>query len=161
MSANIAISIVRSGSLGPEQKEVILRLWNDEYPSQLFYQSMTELEAYLSNLNNASHYFAIGEECAIGWAFSFVREQEIWFAIIVDSRCHKNGIGTLLLDALKQDNEVLNGWVTDHDRYMKTSGARYWSPLVFYRKNSFEVLHNTRLEIEKLSAVKIRWQRGR
>jgi hypothetical protein len=72
MSANIAISIVRSGSLGLAQKEVILRLWNDEYPSQLFYQSMTELEAYLSNLNNARHYFAIGEECAIGWAFSFV-----------------------------------------------------------------------------------------
>jgi hypothetical protein len=86
--------------------------------------------------------------------------QEIWFAIIVDSRCHKIGIGTLLLDALKQDSEVLNGWVTDHDRYMKTSCARYLSPLVFYRKNSFEVLHDTRLEIEKLSAVKIRWQRG-
>ena len=37
------------------------------------------------------------------------------------------------------------------------NGKVYKSPLVFYLKNGFEIIENERLELEKISAVKVRW----
>lgn len=142
------------------QKDFILSLWNKEYPAQLGYKSMSELDGYLHNLNSPKHYFAKAGDSIVGWSFCFLRDEETWFAIIVDSKYQGFKTGSALLNCLKADCEVLNGWVTDHKGYVKADGSRYSSPLAFYQKHSFEVLHDTRLEIPKLSAVKIKWRRS-
>ena len=144
--------------LDAAQKEAIYRLWNNEYPSQLGYSALAELDVYLENLKDPHHYFAVNEaDDIVGWAFSFEREGERWFAIIVDSTLHRSGVGTMLLNKLKANSTVLNGWVTDHDKYVKANGSPYPSPMGFYLKNSFVVCEGVRLEFEKLSAAKICW----
>ncbi len=143
-----------------EQKKDIYRLWNNEYPAQLGYQRFSDLELYLANLKNPVHYFLVDDDGnAIGWAFVFERDGERWFAIIVDGSMHKKGLGSLLLNMLKENEQILNGWATDHNKYVTQDGRLYPSPVAFYLKNGFSTCDEIRLEIEKLSAVKIRWAR--
>lgn len=152
------MNIEKTTNLTAGQKEAIYMLWNSEYPAQLQYTRMAELDNYLNNLQDPSHYFATDDEYKVaGWAFVFKREGEMWFAIIVASTWQGKGVGTRLLNELKQDNPVLNGWVTDHERYTKYNGTPYPSPLPFYLKNDFTICSDIRLEVEKLSAVKIYW----
>ncbi len=137
----------------------IFRLWNNEYPAQLGFADMAALDVYLNNLGNPIHYFATNDNNSIiGWAFTFEREGETWFAIIVDSTMQGKGVGSQLLHSLKANTSLLNGWVTDHYRYSKQNGQPYLSPFQFYLKNGFTVCHEIRLEIPVLSAVKITWQ---
>ncbi len=153
------MNIIAINQLEPRHKEAVYRLWNNEYPQQLQYTSMEGLETYLANLTNQQHYFSVNDDNVImGWAFTFERENEHWFAVIVDSQMQRSGAGTALLNRLKADNRLLNGWVTDHYRYRKSNGAIYLSPMQFYLKSGFEVCSEIRLEFEKLSAVKIKWE---
>ncbi|WP_281238385.1 hypothetical protein [Flavobacterium praedii] len=94
-----------------------------------------------------------------GWAFTFFREEEDWFAIILNSNIHGNGFGTLLLNELKISKSNLNGWVVDHQNDKKQNKDTYFSPLNFYIKNGFKVNQNIRLENNYISAVKISWIR--
>lgn len=94
-----------------------------------------------------------------GWYFDFVREQEKWFAIILDSSLQGKGFGTKLLNMAKEKEPELNGWVIDRDTDRKRNGDLYRSPLPFYLKNGFEKISDTRLELEKISAVKITWRK--
>ena len=152
------MKIIETRRPSEAEKKTIYRLWNEEYPRQLMYTAAGELDTYLDNLTDQRHYFAVDtNEHIIGWAFTFERSAEKWFAIIVASSDHEKGVGSLLLNALKQNETMLNGWVTDHDRYLKQDGSPYPSPLAFYLKNGFTVCEGIRLEIEKLSAAKITW----
>ena len=94
-----------------------------------------------------------------GWYFDFIRNNEKWFAIILDSKIQGKGYGTKLLELAKQKENVLNGWVIDHNRDKKKNGASYISPMNFYLKSGFEKLAKNRLESEKISAVKIIWRK--
>jgi GNAT superfamily N-acetyltransferase len=153
------MKIISAAILSPEQKKSILNLWNNEYPEQLKFENILALENYLKSLKGAYHLIIEDENGHIfGWAFSFERESERWFAIIVNSKIQKQGYGARLLQRLKEKEQILNGWVIDHARYSKKNREPYLSPLAFYLKNNFEVLPGIRLEIEILSAVKIRWQ---
>ena len=60
----------------------------------------------------------------------------------------KRGLGTKLLELLKEKENILNGWVIDHANYIKQNGEPYPSPLEFYIKNDFNVHSDIRLEIE-------------
>lgn len=141
------------------QKEAVLRIWNEQYGVKLM-KTMEGLEEYLSNLGNVQHFMMYDEADALsGWAATFDRDGERWFAIIMDGSVQGKGYGRLLLNALKEHESVLNGWVTDHDRDVKRNGQLYRSPMGFYVKNGFEVLEDVRLETEELSVVKIRWKR--
>ncbi len=132
-------------------------LWNNEYPVQLCYQALSDLDEYLLSLSEPTHYLITNKNnYTVGWAVAFDRDNERWFAIIVDNKSQGKGYGTQLLNMLKKDNSQLNGWVTDHNDYKKSNGNLYPSPLAFYTKNGFELLANERLETENLSAVKIR-----
>lgn len=62
-----------------------------------------------------------------------------------------------MLNKLKEDEAVLNGWVIDHDSDKKLNGNYYKSPIEFYQKNGFEIIAETRLELDIMSAVKIKW----
>jgi GNAT superfamily N-acetyltransferase len=150
--------VIHTDDLTDDQKNAIMKLWNNEYPDQLNYQDLTDLNSYLSNLPGAQHFLCIREGSILGWAFKFSRDSETWFAIILDSSIQKQGIGTHLLDKLKADEKTLTGWVVDHDRYLKINGETYQSPLNFYLKNGFGVNRHLRMESPQLSAAMVKWQ---
>lgn len=140
------------------EKKVIFKLWNNEYPEQLAFLRESELENYLRALSKPTHYFAQNDQHEIiGWSFTFERDWEIWFAIIVDHSFQKQEIGSRLLTNMKAQHTILNGWVTDHNLYCKKDGEAYISPMNFYLGNNFIICSEVRLETEKLSAVKIKW----
>lgn len=154
------MNIVQTSILTSEQKQRLFELWNSEYLERIFYNDLEEFEKYLEGLLNIKHYLLIDDLKQLqGWAFTFLRDNEDWFGIIIDTTIQGKGFGLLLLDQLKIDNLVLNGWVTDHENFLKRNKKQYLSPLVFYTKCGFIVNENIRLENEKISAVKIRWER--
>ncbi|SUX48126.1 GNAT family N-acetyltransferase [Chryseobacterium indoltheticum] len=154
------MKITTTHQLNQVQKEQVLQLWNNEYPEKLAYKNMAGFESYLENLNEVKHFLlANNDEKIQGWAITFKRENETWFAIILSENLHGKGWGTKVLNELKQNKKALNGWVIDHSDDKKRNGSYYKSPLDFYLKNGFEVLSDTRLELEIMSAVKIKWKK--
>lgn len=152
------MQIIKLTQLNESQKEQIFDLWNTEYPEKLVYHSMADFESYLSRLTEQNHYVLSDTNDKIkGWAITFIRENEKWFAIIISGKLHGKGIGTEMLNELKKNESILNGWVIDHNSDKKHNGDRYRSPLEFYIKNGFKVIRETRLELEVMSAVKIKW----
>jgi GNAT superfamily N-acetyltransferase len=144
--------------LSKNQKKEILNLWNNEYPEKLNYQTLTDFDEYLKNLKKQSHILMIDENQMVkGWYFDFNRGKEKWFAIILDTKIHGKGFGTKMLNLAKEKETELNGWVIDHNNDIKKNGNKYKTPLEFYLKNGFEKLTENRLELEKISAVKIKW----
>ncbi|AZB28061.1 GNAT family N-acetyltransferase [Chryseobacterium balustinum] len=154
------MKITNTHQLNQEQKEQILQLWNNEYPEKLAYKSIGGFENYLEKLNEVNHFLLMNDDKKIqGWAITFERESETWFAIILSENLHGKGWGTKVLNELKQNKKELNGWVIDNSNDKKLNGNFYKSPLEFYLKNEFEVLSDTRLELEIMSAVKIKWKK--
>lgn len=152
------MKIIEQKELTREQQAQVVRLWNKEYPDTLAYRQEEEFSHYLQGLTAPLHYLLVDEQENLrGWALTFEREGEQWFAIILDSQIHGQGLGSTMLKKLQSKHRVLNGWVIDHDRAIRSGGAPYRSPLGFYLKNGFETVPETRLELEKISAVKIMW----
>ena len=152
------MEFIKLTELSKMQKKEILNLWNNEYPEKLNYETLSEFEKYLENLTEQSHIIVINENQKIeGWYFDFIRENEKWFAIILNSNYHGKGFGTKILNLAKEKESQLNGWVIDKNNDRKKNGELYKSPLDFYLKNGFKKLVKNRLELEKISAVKIKW----
>jgi len=151
--------IVQKEVLSLKEKVFLMQLWNTEYPEKLNYKTNHDFDLYLNGLSNAKHYLLIEENEIKGWAFAFLREDENWFAIIVDNQIQGTGKGSLLIEELKMNNYILNGWVVDHENDVKQNKEQYKSPLLFYIKNGFSVCEEIRIENEKISAVKINWTR--
>lgn len=147
--------------LSKNDKKEILNLWNTEYPEKLNYQTLSEFEKYLEDLTEQSHILMKSQNQSIkGWYFDFIRDQEKWFALILDSKFQGKGFGSKILNLAKEKESELNGWVIDHNRDQKKNGEAYISPLNFYLKNGFEKLKENRLEMEKISAVQIKWRKN-
>lgn len=154
--------IIQTNRHTDAQRDAIFRLWNNEYPVQLAFDNMTHLDDYFGDLSGQAHFFAMDDGGdIIGWAFTFIRDDDQWFAIIVDGGQHKKGVGTLLIKTLQLTVPKLSGWVTDHDRYIKRDGMPYVSPVGFYMKNGFTLHTNIRLETERLSGAKITWENSK
>ena len=152
------MKIVQKDILSIEEKEVLRELWNNEYPAKLHLKTLEDLDLYLDRLLNTKHYLLFDDSDKInGWAFTFLRENENWFAILLDSKIQGKGNGSLLISELKKNNTILNGWVTDHENEVKQNNEVYKSPMLFYMKHDFTILTETRIENEKMSAVKINW----
>ena len=151
---------IKLTELSKTDKKEIFDLWNNEYPEKLNYQTLSEFENYLGNLTEQSHILLRSENQSIkGWYFDFIRENEKWFAIILDSEYHEKGFGTKILNLAKEKESELNGWVIDKSNDKKKNGEPYKTPLNFYLKNGFEKFAKDRLELDKLSAVKIKWKK--
>lgn len=151
--------ILRKEILSEEEKEVLRELWNNEYPARLHLKTSEDFELYLNGLSNTKHYLLLDESNEIiGWTFTFLREGEDWFAIILNSKIQGRGNGSLLINEIKNRNNSLNGWVVDHENEIKENGDFYKSPMPFYIKNGFTIITETRIENEKMSAVKINWK---
>ncbi len=152
------MKFLERNTLSQTEKEQIIKLWNREYPLNLRYEKPEQFEAYLSNLQDQNHILIVGEnDQIIGWYFDFIRENERWFAAIIDSAFQRRGLGTKLLGLARKRTKELNGWVIPSEDYVKYDGASYKSPLKFYRKNGFEVYDEIKLETDKIRAIKIKW----
>jgi hypothetical protein len=152
------LKIIKTTELNEQAKRQLLDLWNNEYPEKLSYNSLIEFDHYLQNLNNLKHYLLTGKiDKILAWALTFDRDNEKWFAIILSEKVQGKGLGRIMLDELKQVEPILNGWVIDHNNDKKKNGLTYVSPLKFYEKCGFEILTDNRLELDKISAVKIKW----
>ncbi len=128
----------RCTALNALQRASVFFLWNSEYPARLNYASQDELENYLTSLKDQHHILLVGEgDKVLGWYFDFIREEERWFAMILDAAIQGKGYGGELLDLAKQENKVLNGWVIDHENDLKANGEPYGSPLQFYINSEF------------------------
>lgn len=159
MSLLNSLEIYSFTILNQVHKDYIYKIWNDEYPVNLAFESLHDVDTYLNNLIDAKHFFVVDEQNQIqGWAVIFERDYEKWFAIIVDNSLHQSGIGTKILNRLKTFSTELNGWVIDHQNDTKANGEPYRSPLAFYLKNEFIQIPEIRLELDKISAVKISWR---
>ncbi|MFK7001356.1 GNAT family N-acetyltransferase [Flavobacterium oreochromis] len=146
--------------LNSDHKLQLLNLWNTEYPVSLHYKNHEAFEDYLSKIKNQRHFLYITDTGKItGWAYSFNREEERWFAIILSHTIQGKGIGKMMIKKIQTSENKLFGWVIDHNNSKKSNGEVYISPLIFYKKCGFDVLINERLETEILSAVKIYWNK--
>jgi GNAT superfamily N-acetyltransferase len=150
--------IIETTELSRQAKQQVLELWNTEYPEKLAYNSLTEFDNFLQNLTKLKHFLLTNDSNFIfGWALSFDRDNEKWFAIILSEKIKGKGYGRKMLDELKQVEPILNGWVIDHNNDKKKNGLIYFSPLKFYEKCGFEIQTDNRLELDKISAVRIKW----
>ena len=152
------MKIEKTKTLTKAQKEIIMRLWNAEYPKQLAFGGIDDLDDFLNRLTNHLHFLLLDENEKIkGWLVTFTRENERWFSIIIDTSEKNKGYGTTLLNEVKKLESNINGWVVDQNDYLKINGEKYLSPIEFYKKNGFSVLNDQRHEREDFSAVKINW----
>lgn len=152
--------IIKKDSLSEEEKEVLLQLWNKEYPIRLIYKTTEDFDLYLNGLLSIRHYLLVDESDKInGWIYTFLRQEEIWFGLILNHKFQGKGNGTVLLNEIKSKNNSLNGWVSVSENEIKQDGTFYKSPMQFYIKNDFAIIPEIRIENEKLSAVKINWTR--
>ena len=158
MKGKSSFKIIKRTDLEEQAKIQLFELWNSEYPEKLSYADLIEFNEYLVKLKGLTHLLLIDKKNTIGgWAFSFGRDNERWFAIIISEKMQGQGLGRKMVDKLKQSENELNGWVIDHNNDMRKNGKPYNSPLEFYQKCGFEILKNERLELDKISAVKIKW----
>ena len=145
--------------LTEKQRSESHELWNNEYPAPLKHQNQSDFESYLRNLQNKNHLVLLDSQRVVkGWYMSFRREDEKWFAMILNREIQGRGYGSKLLNKVLKDETLLSGWVIDHDRDLRTDGTPYRSPLDFYTKHGFQVVPDIRLEQTKISAVKIIWK---
>jgi GNAT superfamily N-acetyltransferase len=152
------MNLTTATALTNGQLSQLLELWNSEYPEQLGYADLNEFRSYVSALVNPVHFILADDDSRIkAWAFKFTRDGERWFAIILDGSIQRQGVGGKMLQGLTEAERSLNGWVTDHNRYIKKDKSTYPSPMDFYLKNGFVICPGVRLETDKLSAAKIRW----
>ena len=152
--------ITNTLQLSQKEKKTLYHLWNQEYPLNINYATLSDFENYLNGLANANHYFLVMQDAILGWCFTFDRNGEKWFGLILDTTIHQKGYGTQMLNEAKKYETNLYGWVMDHDSDIKNNSQPYKSPLGFYIKNGFTTYPDVRIDTEKLSAVKIGWTRG-
>lgn len=150
--------ISQSNELDDQAKKQVIDLWNQEYPEKLTYNNPAEFDDYLQKLSNKVHFLLTNTQNVIlGWAITFDRENERWFAIILSEEIKGQGFGRQMIDKLKESETILNASIIDHNNNKKRNGQTYLSPLKFYEKCGFTVLSNERIESDKISAVKVRW----
>lgn len=153
------MTILIEQELSGTQKEAIFHLWNAEYPAVIQLPALEDLDRYLAQQMPKYHLFLADDQGAVmGWLFLFEREEETWFAMILDRAVQGQGHGTSLLKEAGRLIAIMNGWAIDTDEYFKADGSPYRSPLNFYRRTGFVVLEN-RLT-QPFSAVKVRWERN-
>lgn len=147
----------KQNSVNSAEKQQLWELWNNEYPLQLNYETQEDFVTYLESLESCVHFLLVDSDVMIGWTFSFTREHERWFGLIVSESYQNKKYGSLLLNTLKEHENELNGWVVEKANYYKRNSMPYKSPMGFYAKHDFKRIPDLVLETPKLSAIKIRW----
>lgn len=151
------VHIVHLAFISPQLTEQVNVLWNENYPVVM----KDRFTVLLQETSHHNHYFLFNENNKLlGWAMDFERDDDIWFSIIVDEKEKNKGYGKLLINALKENNPVLNGWVIDHDNYKLQNDKYYRSPLSFYQALGFTVDYDTKIETPDLIGIRVTWKRN-
>ncbi len=149
------MQIIKTKILSSNQLAQINQLWNDEYPINL-------KDRFLMLLDGVEHYnhyvMEDAEHNILAWAVVFEKENETRFSIIVNSTYKQKGLGSRLVEKIKSENNLVYGWVIDHNEDLKSNGEPYQTPLLFYVKHGFEILNDIRIDNEMIKAVKIKWK---
>lgn len=154
------MELIKKKNLSITDKIQISRIWNNEYPKSLNFHDIAEFESYLASISNPDHFILQNQSNEIlAWACKFERDNGKWFAVILDQKIHGKGKGTQILNVIKENENELNAWVIDKEDMIKINGENYKSPLLFYLKNHFEVVPESKFENDKMSAIKIVWKR--
>lgn len=145
-------------ALTEEEKEQIRSIWNKEYPVSISHPTLESFENYLTSLQNTVHYLVIENELICGWGLTFDRENERWFALIIDRDFQGKGFGKEVLEQMKQIENSLNGWVVIQNDSPRSDGSSYPLPLDFYLKNGFQKT-SVFLESAIFTTQKITWSK--
>ncbi len=152
------IEFLKTEDLTKDDRQGLYHLWNSEYPAGISYAALSGFDIYIQGLSQAEHVLAKDElGNVLGWYVQFVRGGANWFVLIIDHKVQHTGLGSKLLKIACKEGTTLYGWVVDDDDETKLDGTIYQSPLGFYIKNGFELMEE-RLELETISAVKIKWE---
>lgn len=129
--------------LTDKQREQINALRDDKYPSKLKDRFPIHLDGadwynqyIIEDLNNNT----------IAWTVDFEKKSQIRFSIIVASIHKGKGLGRMLIEKLRTENEEFYGWVIDHNNDFKLNGEYYKTPMPFYLKHGFEILNDKRID---------------
>lgn len=148
--------IHRTTALNDNQIAQIHQLWNEEYPTNLY----GRFSILLNETENHRHFYITNDyDEIIAWCVLFENEGQDRFSIIVSSKTKGMGFGKILLDEMKAEVPEFSGWVIDHENDVLQSGEKYRSPIGFYLKNGFEIMHDERLETSIISCVKVTWKK--
>jgi len=148
------VEIVKTKILNDKQYRQIDQLWNEEYPENF----KGRFRLLLDGINDYNHYIIEDKNHnVVAWAADFKKDKEVRFSILVRENQKGQGLGSQLMNRLKQEHNFFFGWVIDHDNDIKLNGENYDSPLPFYLKLGGEVLSNSRLDTEIVNAVKIKF----
>lgn len=153
------MKLIEIHQLDYKQQEFIrTQLWNQEYPKCIQLQSNQAFLEYLFPLEDKRHSMVIENEKIIGWLMDFIRDNQRYFAMIVSAKHQGKGIGSRLLNAAKNQNTTLTGWVIEEHQLMKKSNGNYYKPpFAFYEKHDFLIMKDIQLKIPQFSMVQIKW----
>ena len=149
------MALIQKESLTDSEISQIFTIWNQVYPVQLVYEDVLSFKQYLSGLTGAQHILCEVDGKVDGWLCVFNRHRANWFVIILDPEIQGEGVGKRLMNYAIEAYRSLNGWVVEHNKYVKQDGSTYVSPLGFYQKLGFKVVEGDTLHKDGLECVRI------
>jgi GNAT superfamily N-acetyltransferase len=152
--------IIHTQVLNQQQQLELLKCWNDVYPENLKFEDLSKLNSYFEGLQHVEYFLLIDSSIpAAAFSFRFIRDEELWLAMLMPPTMQGKGYGSILLEELTENKDMISAWVVDHERDVKADGSPYVSPLPFYLKNGFEIQEGIRLELDSISAAKLVWKK--
>ncbi|MGB0933224.1 MAG: GNAT family N-acetyltransferase [Lishizhenia sp.] len=153
------VLIEKKKCLSRTEIEDLRNLWNLVYPSGIAHISLEQTVEFINTKENRTHYVIKNAYKMIAWSFTFLRNEQCWISILVDSKHQKKGLGKALIQEMKADNDELCGWMVDKPGYKTLEGKPYKVPLDFYLRLGFVVQENCRFDSDLLNSVKIEWKK--
>jgi hypothetical protein len=152
--------IIHTQVLNQQQQFELLKCWNEVYPLNLKFDDLGKMKIYFDGLQKLEYFLLIDSSIpATAFSFRFIRDEELWLAMLMPPAMQGKGYGSILIEELTENINSISAWVVDHERDVKADGSPYISPLLFYLKERFEIQEGVRLENDAISAAKLVWKK--
>lgn len=152
--------IIHTQVLNQQQQFELLKCWNEVYPLNLKFDDLGKMKIYFDGLQKLEYFLLIDSSIpATAFSFRFIRDEELWLAMLMPPSMQGKGYGSILIEELTENINSISAWVVDHERDVKADGSPYISPLLFYLKERFEIQEGVRLETDTISAAKLVWKK--
>ncbi len=152
--------IIHTQVLNQQQQFELLKCWNEVYPLNLKFDYLGKMKIYFDGLQKLEYFLLIDSSIpATAFSFRFIRDEELWLAMLIPPAMQGKGYGSILIEELTENINSISAWVVDHERDVKADGSPYISPLLFYLKERFEIQEGVRLETDTISAAKLVWKK--
>ncbi len=152
--------IIHTQVLNQQQQFELLKCWNEVYPLNLKFDDLGKMKIYFDGLQKLEYFLLIDSSIpATAFSFRFIRDEELWLAMLMPPSMQGKGYGSILIEELTENINSISAWVVDHERDVKADGSPYISPLLFYLKERFEIQEGVRLETDTISAAKLVWEK--